>query len=92
MRNFAAKSVELMTNLAKDPSLYLAERMAKLESGENPELLALFEQAGAGDQAAAIKAQQIIVEEELGGCEFLFWIGLARSDRSVTRTPGCYPD
>lgn len=86
MRNFAAKSVELMTYLAKDPSLYIAERMAKLESRENPELLALFEAAGAGDQQAAIEAQKIIVEEELGGCESLFWMDGCGSIRSRAAT------
>lgn len=43
--------------------------MAVLEDGSNPELLALFDKAGKGDAAAAIEAQKIIVEEELGGCK-----------------------
>lgn len=60
-----------MTKLVQDPSSYLAERMARFEDGSNPELLALFEKAGNGDQAAALQAQKIIAEEELGGREFL---------------------
>lgn len=72
MRDFAAKTVGLMTDMAKDPSNYIADRLARLENGDNPELLALFEKAGEGNQQAALDAQKIIVEEELGGGESYF--------------------
>lgn len=71
IRNWSFKTAEVMTKLVQDPSSYLAARMTSLQDGSNPELLALFEKAGNGDQTAALQVQKIIAEEELGGREFL---------------------
>jgi hypothetical protein len=64
-----------MTKLAQDPDTYLAERMEYYMGGESEisqKLEALYEKAGQGDKAAALEAQRIMANEELGGCTSKF--------------------